>query len=485
MEANEQAIAGFRSRLAALLAVRLALRLITGWIFVWGMAVLVLRAALGTPRTPLAWGLVGIVPGVAVGILMAWRQAPGRACVRALLDKHSRCGGLFMAADDVDVGSWHSRMPAVGAPDVSWRGGRAWGLLAVAASFLIIAFLVPQRLVSLNLGHTLEIDEQVEKLAAQIEVLKEEKILEPTKAEALIQKLKQIRNEASGEDPVKTWEALDHLEAIPKQTAGEAAEEAISETEELTKAEALANALASALSKPGEDGEQAMEPQLASAAMAELAEMVKEAAEENEQLKRRLKKKELMKAIEARELTPEQLEQLAKHLSKSKGELADLLNRLNEAQLIDPRDLALIEQMGECDMEGLRAMLECDSGQCSLGEMLDGWLADQLGEGPDGDGSPGRGGINRGRGDAAMAFGDESAEEGAKFKETVLPPAALKDAKESMLAGVSMGAPTVDADAGPSEAGALTGAAAGGGSAHTQTVLPRHRGAVRRYFERE
>jgi hypothetical protein len=30
----------------------------------------------------------------------------------------------------------------------------------------------------------------------------------------------------------------------------------------------------------------------------------------------------------------------------------------------------------------------------------------------------------------------------------------------------------------------LNSAASGGGSAYTQTILPRHRGAVKRYFDR-
>ncbi|HUX00356.1 MAG TPA: hypothetical protein VMY35_05185, partial [Phycisphaerae bacterium] len=57
--------------------------------------------------------------------------------------------------------------------------------------------------------------------------------------------------------------------------------------------------------------------------------------------------------------------------------------------------------------------------------------------------------------------------------------------KENRLVGVSIGAPTVEAPADPTGQGGLDGAAAGGGSAHVHTVLPRHRGSVKRYFERE
>ena len=43
-----------------------------------------------------------------------------------------------------------------------------------------------------------------------------------------------------------------------------------------------------------------------------------------------------------------------------------------------------------------------------------GSIGDGFGEGPDGDGAPGAGGINRGRGDAPLVMGDEETDEDAK-----------------------------------------------------------------------
>jgi hypothetical protein len=475
MNADERAIKEFTFRFAALLALRLAVGFMTAWGFVWGMAVLVLRVAAGTPRSLLLWGLLGVVPAVGLGIILSRRRLPRRQSVRALLDKQSRCGGLFMAAEEADLGSWRARMPAITVPQLTWRSRRPAALLAAASLFVLVGFLIPQRLVSITGGHTLEVAGEIEKLTAQIDVLEQEKILEPTKAESLKDKLEQIRADASGEDPVKTWEALDHLRPIPEEAAAEAAEAAISKTEDLTQAEALAEAVAQTLEQQAQEGEAAMDPKLVSEAMAELSQMVEAAAAQDESLKRRLERKDLQKAVEASELSPEQLEQLANTLRECKGDVADLLQKLSEADLVDLSTLELNGQVGKCDPEGLAAFLKENEGQMSVGEML----AESK------EGRPGRGGVDRGRGDAAMTWGDESSEEGTKFKETILPPAALDAAKESVLAGVSAGAPTVETDAAPSEPGALTGAAAGAGSAHTQTVLPRHRGTVRRYFERE
>ena len=94
----------------------------------------------------------------------------------------------------------------------------------------------------------------------------------------------------------------------------------------------------------------------------------------------------------------------------------------------------------------------------------------------------GKGGVDRGRGDAPMTWTDPSSGKGAKFKEQVLP-SSMSSLKDSQLVGRSTGAPEID-KSGAQKSGGLKGAAAGGGSAFTQTVLPRHRGAVNRYFER-
>jgi hypothetical protein len=96
---------------------------------------------------------------------------------------------------------------------------------------------------------------------------------------------------------------------------------------------------------------------------------------------------------------------------------------------------------------------------------------------------PGRGGLTRGPGAAKLNYDNEVKEEGLKFKEEELPQGALTSVKSRVVA-VSRGAPEKEARPGNAGSGALAQSAAGGGSANTQAVLPRHRGAVERYFER-
>ncbi|MCI0684813.1 MAG: hypothetical protein L0Y71_22175 [Gemmataceae bacterium] len=53
-----------------------------------------------------------------------------------------------------------------------------------------------------------------------------------------------------------------------------------------------------------------------------------------------------------------------------------------------------------------------------------------------------------------------------------------------MLIGVGQSDPDKNQQKSPSQGGALTNARAGGGSANTQVILPRHRAAVERFFVR-
>jgi hypothetical protein len=96
---------------------------------------------------------------------------------------------------------------------------------------------------------------------------------------------------------------------------------------------------------------------------------------------------------------------------------------------------------------------------------------------------PGRGGTSRGPGAAKLNFDNETKEEGLKFKEETLPEGAITSLKSRVI-GVSRGAPEKEPKVGDAGSGALGDAKAGGGSANTQVVLPRHRGAVERYFDR-
>lgn len=466
MDTHDEAIGEFKSKVAWLFFLKFFLGIAAVWLFAWGTSVLVLRAAAGVPRVQLLWGFLGLGPVLFLAGLAARRRMPKTSAVRALLDGQSRCGGLLMASESADIGQWRQRMPGISVPSLRWRGRKTLALLAAGVVFVIIGFAVPQRFASMQDRHSLDIGKEADRLAAQIETLREEDIIDSEKARTLKEKLEQIEANASGEGPARTWEALDHMENQAAKKADEAAEEAVSQTEKLTKAQALAEGLKKDLGK--------MDGKTAAEAMGELAEMVKKACQENDALAEKLSE-QLQDACEDGSLTPEQLEELADALAGRKGEIGEMLDNLCDAGLIDGQMVRLNEELGDYDCEGLADFLEENGEGMPVAELVDAWCRS----------CPGRGGITRGRGDAPMTWKNESDPQGAKFKEKALPKASLAALKDSRLLGLSSGAPQVGKTGIDPRTGALKTAAAGSGAAHTHTILPRHRGTIRRYFKRK
>ena len=139
---------------------------------------------------------------------------------------------------------------------------------------------------------------------------------------------------------------------------------------------------------------------------------------------------------------------LAKHLAEPNGRFGALAKLGKEFGRFDPSEFPL------------------DSSQSS----------------PDGDGTPGRGGVNRGRADAELTWGKESLPFD-RFKAQPLPPGAARSpddwAPVVELPGAPQESPTASAPA-----AARQYAAVAGQSAWRRTLAPRHQSAVKKYFEK-
>ena len=456
MNIDNKAIRRFRIRMAALLILKRMLAFVTVWGLVWGTVVIALRATIGMPPLTLLTGAIGLIFAIGCAVMLALRQIPTRTAFRASLDKHSGAGGLMMAAETIELGNWRKQMSSVKSPRLRWRGGVYWARFAGAVLFVCVSLLIPQRFVEISKAQALDIREEVKQLADGIDVLKEEEIVELTKAEMLEGKLDQLQAEASGEDPVKTWESLDHLADTLSQEAADAAQDALSETERLTEAETLSEGLIN-------EGPE-MEAKLLMESMAALSGLVEEAAQESELLAAQLPDL----AGDEDSLTLEQLKEISAALRFTKSEIYDRLMKLHEVNLIDLETLKACEKLGQCDSEGLAAFLAENADSKSVVECIGGWYR----------------GIGRGPGHAPMTWSDGTTEEDAKFKAEALPLSDIASLEDSEIVGLSIGAPSVETSNLPPQEGGLSGATAGGGSSFNQTVLPRHKGAVKRYFER-
>lgn len=451
-------VGNFRFRLAGILALRECLRFSFAWIMIWAAVVVALRAVFRTDPSILLWGALGLLIAVAVGICLAVRQVPSARAVRAMLDRHGSLGGLLMASEDADIGAWNDKITRVPTPTLQWRPHRPLALLAASLGFLAAAFLAPDRYMP-AVDNALEVGGHLQKLTEKIQVLKHEDILPPEKAKALENDLSRLQKEAQGKDPAKTMEALDHLEQSLSKAAAEAAEKAIKQAEKAGRSEKLAQTLQTAQGR--------MDPKQFAEAMKELGTMAQEAAADSEALS-----EELTESLGDNGLSAEQLNALGKAMKGIQAADRAKLAKLVEARLIDANELERCDEACQCDGDALIA---------ALGE---GDEPGDVGIAIDGDGLPGRGGINRGRGDAAMTWQDTVNKGDAAFKEKVLPPGAAS-LKESKLVGISVGNPTKAKPGGGSVGGSLASAQAGGGEARTQTILPEHEKTVQRYFDRK
>jgi hypothetical protein len=356
MSSQDEAIRHFRFRLGSLLVLRNTLAALALWAFLAGTLVLALRAALGVSRWDLLWGALTLPLALVPAFWLAWRRLPTLAAVRVVLDHRSACGGLLMASDEVPLGGWSRDLPELQQPRLRWRSGRAWALLAGGSAFLALGFLLPQGFADMGNGPGLEVGRETARLSQQLEVLKEESILEPRRADDLKTRVEQLRREAQGRDPVKTLESLDHLKDVVTKTAKEAAESAARKNENLARTETLADTL----KKKAKE----LDAKALAEGMNQLAALTRQAAAENAALEDKLDS-EMLEGLQAANLTPEQLQKLLDALKDCKGGLSKKLARLARAGLIDLEQLELCEKAGECDCEGLALYLK--SKGCSDG----------------------------------------------------------------------------------------------------------------------
>jgi hypothetical protein len=449
----------FRERLAFLYTLRNSLIALAFWGAVYGVVVLAARSFFHVERLPLLWGLASLPAVLAVAAVLAWRSLPSSSAVRALVDSHGRCGGLVVASEEVPLGNWSRNQREPDAPLPQWNASPSIALCAVGPVFLLAAFLMPASLVQAD--SKLDVGRDVERMEEQIAAMKEEKILDAKRAQAMKAELDDIRRNASGRDPVKTLEALDSMQARLNHAAQKEAEDAIQHMENLDRAEMLADALAGR-------GDKLNDPQLAEA-MLHLDALVRKAAAEDKLIATHLDP-ELMDALKkGKKLSAEQLKKLAKALKDGKLSTAGKMARLVKARLIDADQLGKLENAEKGNLAALAAYLKENS--------VDG--ADILLEF-----EVDKGGVDDGPGAAKLRFGDESSDFGAKFLDKELPPADLEKLAGSDLEGVSSAVPKVNTDPTRGPAGALAGSKSGGGSSADQKLLPRHRAAVKRFFDR-
>jgi hypothetical protein len=459
---QNQAATRLRLRLARILVVRRFARWSAPWWFLWGAMILAMRVLLTPSSTLFAVGLLAFPLLVLLAHCRERRRLPSQAQALALVDGTSQAGGLLMArGEGFATEGWEGAGRRQAFPEIRWEAGRLAALHGVGAIFLVLCLVLPApRIGPPEKPHPLDLGALVAEYKAQIEELAEEEVLNEAEKEELLALAQRLAEERSGDDPELAWEALDSLRDALADKAREAADKALREMMTAEQARDLLDQLAKAL----QQGE--LTPDAAAQAAQAMADFMADQPG-GEDLANLLRDA----ALEG--LTPEEMQQLAQcagewaekadgncqNLALRKGafgEAGEFGEKRAQCRAAAQQDLAefLAKQGGNC--EGA-AMLAVCSTQC-------GW------------------GVDRGPGPAPLTWQQGSREEGAQFKETILPGQRPEDLGQTRRVGIDATAPEVVDGPEATQAGQLSGAAAGGGSGRAQRILPRHRQAVSAYF---
>jgi hypothetical protein len=429
------------TRLARRLALGLFLEVWPRWaaagLLVAGLAVLACRILVPRASPFLTWlwlvPVAALIPAAIVCRLRAFRPED----VVAVADSLAGGRGMLLAVSETRDTAWGAssafeRAAAFSLPRL--RLWRALGPAAAAAVFLAAALAVPQR--TARASHTALAGDIARDLAATVDTLKQQQMITPEEEQALDQAIERIRQGAEQRVDAAAWEGADALresmaaELQAKQGAAKWAEESL----------ARFDAAASAAGGTLPDG---------AAEAAELSKALEQLAKSGllagapEQLKGMLASGKLPADAESlRKLSAA----LGKYLKETNGRFGELPALGREFGRFDPREFPL------------------------------------GGPGTDGDGEPGRGGVTRGRADAELTWGQETAPFD-RFKATPLPPGAARSpddwAPMVELPGAPQAAPELSASAGARQYGDAIGQ-----GAWRRALAPRHQSAVKKYFAR-
>ena len=460
-----------RRRAFDLLLLRDGLAFSAAWLVLWGCAALIVRLTTTATGSLLAIGGLGICFCLAFAAVRAWRRRPSRTAVRALLDKTNRRGGLIMAAESAELGDWaETARSNVRTPRLQWHGKRRIAGALWAGVFAVVAFVVPIKRDAMARDKRLDVSSLTDEVRAAVDILEEEDVLTEEEADQWEADLDAVEEDAAGEDPAKTWEALDHLQRRLQELADETARQDMASAEQVAHDQALAAALETTADE--------LAPDTVQEAMDALSRRLLKTMAENRLVEGALDS-ELAEKVRAGEpLTSAELGRCSACLGAAGEALRERLARLAKEGLLDPDAVARMARLSEDDLQAaLKALAACDAAGLSAEDLLA--IAAQCA-------TPGQGAPTRGRGDAPMTWKDPSSTEAVDFNEQQLNPATAGELTDARLVGLSSGNPEEGAGELRTDQGRVLAAGRERGAATAErSVLPRHRRAVERYFKRE
>ena len=389
------------------------------------------------PFLPWLW-LAPIIVALPV-LVVCWRRAYGPAEIVALADSLGGGQGLLLTLfEATEHADWRQsplaqRAATFTLPRFELR--RATAALMAAAAFLAVGLLLPQRVNRTETTAALA-EQIVANLTAAVVELKQQALITAEEEQRLEDEIERVRRGAEDRVDAAAWEASDAVRErmiaglSEKQAAVNWAQESLAryaaaasaEGAGSSSAEAHAAELSNALDKLAQNG-------LLAGAFPELRALLKGGK----------------LPVDAATLSKLR-ESLAKYLGDTSQRFGEIATLGQEFARFDPSEFPL-----------------------------------ETGAGSDGDGRPGRGGVNRGRADAALTSGEATALFD-RFKSQPLPPGAARSPDDWAPVISVPGAPQEAPIAGAASVARQYGSGAGQG-AWRRSLAPRHQSAVKKYFD--
>lgn len=395
------------------------------------------------------WGAVGAVllaGGIAAWFAMRRRyESPDAARVRLedALGLNAR-----LSAAEAGVGAWPEPVEEIDWP-VRWRWQRPLTVIALAAAMLALAAFIPISPASKDGKHTIEKPSSVKDVEQWVEQLRKEKAADEKSLEDLEKKINDLLQR-----PSENWYEHGSLEAadnLKEQTEGELRQLA----DNMADAERAASALQAMGENASPDVKKALGDGLATAAR----DLASGGIKPNDELQKQLN--DVTSALD--KMSPDQLKNLAKQLRENNSALQ---KAMQESKGLDTSKIPIAKNgKGKGDKKGEG---EGDGD-----------------DGPDGDGKPGRGGANRGRGDAPMAFKEDATDLNTKKTEKLPSQIDLNRIAPGDTLAVTDGKHDVDKNAykGPTQGGTIQNTGDGGSAVWQNSLVPTEREALKKYFK--
>jgi hypothetical protein len=403
-------------------------------------------------------------PGAAFGLPWLW-IAPAIAGIPALIQaaRHSYQPEQIAAFADSLSGGHGTLLALLETQDPAWMDlcriekysafpfprfhvWRKLAMLVPAASFLLIALILPQRIPA-AVKAVLANDIAAE-LKATLEELKKQDAIAPSEEKELQAEIERIRKDSLERVDASTWEASDSMR---EKFAAK-----ISEKQDAVK---WAADVLSRFSKSGESGS-------ANAGASGSA----NSDDQNGELGAAIDKLSHTGMLAN---APEELQKLLggrDAIASGKAQLP------KDAQSLKKLATSLKNYLGDRGGKSSDMTRRAGASRFDPSE----YPSFNYDRGRDGDGDPGTGGLNRGRGDADLTWGKESLGFD-RFKSQSLPPGSYRNPDEWAPFAIMPGAPKTS----PELSGASSGMQYAGvaQSAWRRSLAPRHYSAVKKYFD--